>query len=252
MNEQARTGLVTPLRALFVLLLLGALAAIVFQWNSLSKLRQENQALRREHDEAQRLSRENEAAQSLENQTQEIERLRADNQELLKLRSEVARLRQQVKEMEKLRAENHRLQEEYKNKMAQLAQQAQAAAAAAPPSPSPSSERVESIACINNLKQIGLAGRLWANDYNDVLPPDFLTMHKELGTPRILVCPSDKTKPRPVSADWANFDPNNITYQMVSPGASVSEPKRAFVQCAAHGHVCYVDGSVVAGAAKSP
>jgi prepilin-type processing-associated H-X9-DG protein len=70
------------------------------------------------------------------------------------------------------------------------------------------------IACINNLKQIGLAYRIWEGDNGDKYPmgvsvtnggtmelaatgnviQSFLVMSNELSTPRILFCPADTTR----------------------------------------------------------
>ena len=67
------------------------------------------------------------------------------------------------------------------------------------------------IQCVNNLKQIGLAFRIWEGDNGDKLPmrvpakkggamepalrgnvaPVFQVMSNELATPRILLCPAD-------------------------------------------------------------
>jgi hypothetical protein len=71
---------------------------------------------------------------------------------------------------------------------------------------------VQRIYCINNLKQIGLAYRIWAGDNNDKYPMEismtnggtmelaatgnvvatFQIMSNELSTPIILICPQDK------------------------------------------------------------
>ena len=67
------------------------------------------------------------------------------------------------------------------------------------------------ISCMNNLKQVGLAYKLWAGDNNDIYPmgvsvtnggsmemvangnvlATFLVMSNELFTPKILFCPAD-------------------------------------------------------------
>ena len=93
--------------------------------------------------------------------------------------------------------------------------------------------RVNSIRihCVNNLKQVGLAFRLWAGDNNDLYPMQFLTnsagaplfadasngfryfqvMSNELSAPKILVCPLD-TK-RKAAANFTNgFDNSHISY----------------------------------------
>lgn len=86
-----------------------------------------------------------------------------------------------------------------------------------------SKAKAKRIECLNNLKQVVLGLRLWAND-NDakfpwqVLPADggamgtdnwpdyFVVASNQLGSPKILVCPADKQK-IPVS-DWTDADGN--------------------------------------------
>lgn len=107
--------------------------------------------------------------------------------------------------------------------------------------------KAQSIACANNLKQIGLAARIWATDHNDKLPKDFLTMKDELGTPRILICPGDQARSQYLGSSWSDMDSSKITYDMVSPGASDSEPDKDYVRCPIHGSTVKVDGSVRIG-----
>ena len=73
--------------------------------------------------------------------------------------------------------------------------------------------RANRIACVNNLKQVGLSFHLWADDNGGKFPfqidPSeggtqtikeawlhFLVMSNELGTPKILICPSDTGRQR--------------------------------------------------------
>jgi len=85
------------------------------------------------------------------------------------------------------------------------------------------------INCVNNLKQVGLAFRLWSGDHNDHLPMTFYTnssdvlkfpdatnvfryfqvMSNELSTPKILNCPGDDRLP---AADFAQLANTNISY----------------------------------------
>ncbi len=90
------------------------------------------------------------------------------------------------------------------------------------------------IACVNNLKQIGTAYRVWENDNGDLFPPlqsvakggwrEFLTnadqgflcwtnyaiMQNELGqTTKIVVCPSDERTPADSFSNFANI---NLSY----------------------------------------
>ena len=88
----------------------------------------------------------------------------------------------------------------------------------------------ERIACVNNLKQIGTAYRIWANDHGDEYPfaasrtnggwgellnsragancwTNYMVMKDELGTsPRSLTCPSDERKPVASLSEITNND----------------------------------------------
>ena len=78
--------------------------------------------------------------------------------------------------------------------------------------------RAQRIACVSNQKQIGLALNLWSGDHDDRYPSvvdvaeggsktlwktweHFITMTNELVTPKILHCPSDRTKQ--IAADFS-------------------------------------------------
>jgi hypothetical protein len=246
---------------LIVLTALLALCAVfaLLQWRTATALKQENLALRAASEDAQRLREENAQLEQLRSEAKEAERLRADSQELLRLRNEVRQLRQQTGEMEKLRAENLRLQNNLKDQAA-AARTASAQAAAVVVASEDARRKAESLACVNNLKQVGLAGRMWANDHNAVMPPDFQTMKGELGAPRVLICPGDTAKshlfdtngnPLPALMDWASFDVRTISYQMVSPNVAVNAaPETVFARCPVHGHECHIDGSVTHGPAQ--
>jgi type II secretory pathway pseudopilin PulG len=85
------------------------------------------------------------------------------------------------------------------------------------------------IQCVNNLKQSGLAFRIWEGDNNDKLPMDvpmakggtkeldtgadtfrhFQVMSNELSTPKILICPADT---RIVANNFARLKNQNVSY----------------------------------------
>ena len=89
--------------------------------------------------------------------------------------------------------------------------------------------KASSINCVNNLKQVGLAFRIWSGDNNDKYPMDtptdkggskeyvtgadtfrhFQVMSNELSTPKILACPMDT---RTAAASFANLKNENVSY----------------------------------------
>jgi prepilin-type N-terminal cleavage/methylation domain-containing protein len=113
--------------------------------------------------------------------------------------------------------------------------------------------KAQRINCVSNLKQVGLAMRIWEGDNGDKYPmavstasggalertytesgaaPSagygptnvFLVMSNELGTPKVVLCPSDtKTAPTP-TATWANFTVANDSY-FVCGDATESYPQ---------------------------
>jgi len=124
------------------------------------------------------------------------------------------------------------------------------AAAMALPALAQAKSRSQSVACVNNLKQIGLAMRIWAMDHGDTFPTDFVSMKQELGTPRVLFCPMDKNAPAPGTVTWDNLDPSTISYQFVTTGLKTSSPgvaSQVLVRCPIDGNVLMGDGSVTRG-----
>jgi len=94
-----------------------------------------------------------------------------------------------------------------------------------------SQEKNQIIGCVNNLKQIGLAFRIWEGDNGDKYPmqvparrggamepaargnvaPIFQVMSNELSTPRVLICPADSD--RSVANSFAfGFDNSHVSY----------------------------------------
>ncbi len=101
------------------------------------------------------------------------------------------------------------------------------------------------IACVNNLKQVGLGFRLWAQDNNDKYPMQvsvmnggtlelgidgnpfsiFIVMTNELMTPKILSCPADTGRDQ--ATNFIYFSRRNISY-FVNADAAADSP-RAFL-----------------------
>ena len=129
--------------------------------------------------------------------------------------------------------------------------------------------KAQSINCINNMKQIGLAFRTWSIDNDGNFPfnvstnkggtlelslPEsdgfdrnavfhFRVLSNELSTPKILVCPGDSKK-RP-ALDFLSLEAANASYQLRS-GANITETnvEAVLAVCPIHNHVLLCDGSV--------
>ena len=118
----------------------------------------------------------------------------------------------------------------------------------APPAPQVATPAVNpSVQCINNLKQLALAARIWSSDHGDKFPSDFLTMSNELVSPKALVCPGDAMKTQ--ASDWSQFNASaNVSYEFLKPGAAQAAVSAETVfRCPVHGHIGLGDGSVRQG-----
>ena len=96
-------------------------------------------------------------------------------------------------------------------------------------------KKAQRINCVNNLKQLGLAYRIWEGDNGDKYPMAVFTinsgadtfryfqvMSNELSTPKILVCPADT---RTAAANFARLKNQNVSY-FVGLDASDAYPQR--------------------------
>lgn len=165
-----------------------------------------------------------------------------DRQDLERLRALVDSLEREVGDLEGLHQETRRLQAALQEIQAQLPREQ---------SSFPDiSDRAKSIRCVNNLKQLGLAVRVWATDHDDDFPPDIPSMSQELATPKVLLCPADDLRSEAV--DWASYTAANCSYPYHAAAArkAESEPTRVMFSCPIHGHVTLCDGSVQMDVAK--
>jgi type II secretory pathway pseudopilin PulG len=103
--------------------------------------------------------------------------------------------------------------------------------------------KAQSIQCLNNLKQLGLAARLYSVDHDGRYPSTWLQMTNEIGSPRILACPADTAHPRATA--WAGLGPSNFSYVLEGKGVTESQTNRLISQCPIHGHLLLADGRVI-------
>lgn len=172
----------------------------------------------------------------------------ADARELARLRNEVGQLRKQAREAETLRAQaaeaaqlHPRLATATQN-LARAESELADAVKLSPEELQQLKEEAQSVGCVNNLKQIGLAARLWAKDHDNVFPPDFISMKDQLATPKILFCPGDTAATR--VSEWSQLDPSLISYRFMNPNGNLSDPTKLLTTCPIHSHTVLSDASV--------
>jgi hypothetical protein len=199
------------------------------------ELRRENAALRAATADLDQRRQDNAEVQRLRSVAEQGERARKEQVELAKLRAEVEPLRLLAQQLPSLRAESQRLQAE------RAAAAAKAGVAVEEDPFTEARKRAQRINCINNIKQIGLAARIWSNDNKDIFPNDFLSMSNELSTPKILICPGDTA--RKAASSWQEFSENNVSYQWLSPGLPETDPAIVLTHCPLHHNVGLGDGS---------
>jgi hypothetical protein len=222
------------------LALLGVFLAVAFLTLGLRvgrflELRGENSALRAATANLDQLRQDNAELQRLRAAAQHAERAQKEQEELAKLRAEVEPLRAVAQQLPSLRAENRRLQAE------RAAAAAKAGVAVEEDPFTEARKRAQRISCINNIKQIGLAARIWSNDNKEVFPESFLSMSNELSTPKILTCPGDIG--RKAARNWEEFDNSRVSYEWLSPGLPENDPTIVLTHCPIHHNVGLGDGS---------
>lgn len=96
--------------------------------------------------------------------------------------------------------------------------------------------------CLDNMKSMGYAAGIWSLGHAGASPTNWLCFSTELITPRMMLCPADSG--RAAATEWANFGPENTSYELAIAGGPWGNSNRVFFRCKVHGYVCLADGSV--------
>jgi len=218
-----------------------AVAAIIYQQITINTLRETNRESHWKVKDLEQLQAQVAELPKLKLIAQEVEALRRNNQELNSLRNEVATSRKDKAELEQLRLEVARLrasQSALQQEKQQVESDARVNTQQAGIIMAKASEQ-----CVNQLKQIGLAGRIWAQEHGETLPASFPSIYSLLNNPGTLVCPADPGR-QPVQL-WELLPDDGISYLLKGPGGKAGDPNWVFVECQVHGHSCLADGTVV-------
>jgi hypothetical protein len=216
----------------FAVLALACLGVVGRQMQQLVDLRRENGSLRVQNQDLAALREANAEVQRLRGENAELNRLRESEADIQRLRNEVGQLRAQSGELAQLRMENKRL------KTFKTA----AAAGAKPDFFSQARGRAGRIGCVNNLKQICLAARIWADNHNGQFPADFASMSNEMSGFKLLQCPGDNSRQ---ITGWADVAAGDVSYQMFTAGLTENDnPATVVFECPLHHNVALLDGSV--------
>lgn len=218
----------------FSLFLMSCAIMFAVQANHAAALKHENEALRAAAAVLPQLREQHAAWEKAIAQQQELAELRKDNEEVHQLQAEVARLRSLSGQVRRLQAENRQL-----------------ATAPTPSNPAVGSsffdeaeQRAERIQCVNNLKQLGLAMRIWAGDNNEKYPTSLVVMSNELNTAKVLVCPGDKTRQNYTTLSWTEFRDDMTSYQYIAQPDDEHYPQCITAKCPIHNNYLLADGSV--------
>jgi len=229
-----------PLRRWFPALAFGVLmlscaimAAVQANWST--NLKRQNEALRAATAALPQLREQHAALGQAQAQQDELVQLRKDNEEMHQLQTEAAQLRSLPGQIQRLQNENRRLS-------ATPATNTNAVTAAT--FFDEAQQQAERIQCVNNLKQLGLAVRIWAGDNGDKYPTSMGVMSNEISMVKVLVCPSDKSRLSSISPSWGDFQDDLSSYQFLAQPDDMTYPECITAKCPIHHNYLLADGSV--------
>ena len=107
-------------------------------------------------------------------------------------------------------------------------------------------EKARAKGCGSQMISICFSARLWAGDNNnDYYPTNLALLSNEIGTLKVLLCPSDRSR-SPI-ASWDSLTSDNSSYELVTKGLRVDETNGILLRCKIHGFVGHADGRVLDG-----
>lgn len=220
----------------FGLFLVSCAVMFAVQGNWTTTLKRQNETLRATAAGLAQLREQHATWEKALAQQQELDGLRQDNKELHQLQAEVARLQSLSAQVQHLREQN---------------QQLSATPVAHNSTSGPSffdeaQQEGERIQCVNNLKQLGLAMRIWEGDNGNKYPASMAVMSNYLSTVKVLICPSDKSRQSNLSTSWADFSNDMSSYQYLAQpdDGDLTHPDRIMAICPIHHNYLLEDGSV--------
>lgn len=209
------------------------LATLGVQQSKIAKLRQSIATMEQKAQLAKETQK-SQASQSSSGNATLGASLASSRAELDDLPKTIEKLKAEINTLENLRVENAKLRAQLSSYSGLTEEETKGLQLA--------KERADRIKCVNNLKNLGLAARVYATDNNDVFPPDILSMTNEMGSTKILVCPSDTQ--HTAAANWQEFGPANLSYEYLAPSGNFLEPNQVMFRCSIHNNICLTDGSV--------
>lgn len=117
------------------------------------------------------------------------------------------------------------------------------------PALSKAKAKASSIKCINNLKQLSLAIKMYASENDNQLPSDISQIIEYIGEPRVCNCPDDPNQIDPSLSfdddEWKEF--NSYKFNFKEGVKDTNDANTVLIECPFHGHKAMGDGSVIAG-----